>query len=79
MFKITFHLKKKKKEIKLCLRKKTKGTSLKLIPLYKENKDFTAQNMEWTLKECYMTISSSPVSSLCVYKLFSSSRVWSRT
>lgn len=33
----------------------------------------------WTLKECCMTISSSPVSSRCVYKLFSSSRVWSRT
>lgn len=28
--------------------KKNEGTSIKLIPLYMENKDFTARNVEWS-------------------------------
>lgn len=75
-------LKKKKPSCALEKKKeKTSRTSIKLIPLHTGNKDFTGRNVEWsrTLKECYMTISSSPASSLCFYKLFSSCRVWSRT
>lgn len=66
------------KKWKMCLRKwKHNGTSTKLIPLLQGNKDFTAQN--WTGHWRNVVASSSPVYSVCVYKLFSSSRVWSRT
>lgn len=72
----------KKKKKKLCFKQKEKkGTSIKLIPLYVGNKDFTARKAEWsrTFNGMLMTTSSSPASSVCVYKLFSSCRVWSRT